>query len=358
MKSRTYPILFAAVMLLLGSQAAWSFTEDQKISVNMGWFTLEKLDMSKFNLQERQLGGVRLGDTIYNYLGHRDGHVSWTAVAKYYGNPTGLVVGGSAAQAAMAAPTAPYPAGASAGTGYPGVAPYPAGGAGMVAPGAALLGGTGSSLEAARRMAGSAVAAGGVQIPPLVPFPSAAALAFQIAPGMSLPPPAAVTAPSPVTATSRPGAESLGLSANLEEPNPNWARPVWFDLRPGEVEYIYHKTPDLVIGIVVDEEGIITAVAVAGAPTNFAKTSLGRAHRYVKLGDLFKMALYRYGYPDSIHTFNVSGDSFVSTTGQFDNDCILWYDEETDNGVRKNIAFTCHNMKVTRIHIWIPQEAG
>jgi hypothetical protein len=347
MKFRTFLTLVGIALLLLGPRAAWCFTEDQTVTIDMGWFQLKKLDISQFNLLEVQLGGVKLGDTIYNYLGHRDGHQWWTGVAKYYGNPAGLVVGGSVAQPSVAAPMAPMPTGAPMGYGAGYGTMPPTGGAGMAAPGAA-----GVSSALAFQPAGEEQA-----------MPGGPGMGAGMAPGGYG---AAATVAGP-----RPGAAAVtaqgqaagpeGLLANDEEPYPYWALPVWFALQPDEVEYIYHKTPDLVIGVVVNKDGIITAVAVAGAPTSFAKTSLGRVHRYVRLGDLFKMALYRYGYPNKVQTFNAStapgqAVTFQETVNQFDNDCILWYDEETDTGLRKNIAFTCHDMKVTRIHIWIPQE--
>ena len=150
---------------------------------------------------------------------------------------------------------------------------------------------------------------------------------------------------------------------------PIWAMPIWFDLRTDaygmpEVEYIYYKGGDVVIGIVCDSRGYITAVAVAGKECDFARTAMGEPHRTIKLGDEFKRVVYRYGYPDRIETFNGGGAgtpftgsvSFAGTTNVFERDCILYYDQETPDGKKKNIAFTLHDMKVTRVHIWIPPE--
>ena len=150
---------------------------------------------------------------------------------------------------------------------------------------------------------------------------------------------------------------------------PVWALPIWFDLRTDvygqpEVEYIYWKGGDVVVGLVCDSRGYITAVAVAGRECAFARTALGDAKRTIKLGDGFKLVIYRYGYPDRIETFNGGGAgtpfsgsvSFQGTTNAFERDCILYYDQETPDGKQKNVAFTLHDMVVTRVHIWIPTE--
>ncbi len=76
------------------------------------------------------------------------------------------------------------------------------------------------------------------------------------------------------------------------------------------------------------------------------------------MGDNFKRVLYRYGYPDETITFDSSGPgaaapfagqvtvSFGGTSRVFSRDVILRYTENN------NIAFTLHNMLVTRIQIW------
>lgn len=141
------------------------------------------------------------------------------------------------------------------------------------------------------------------------------------------------------------------------EPFPIWALPVWVDLGPREVQWVYNKGP-VVLGFVLDRDGFVKAIAIAAEKCDFARTALWRPHAYVKLGDDFKRVIYRYGYPDEIVTFTSSGPGSASTGGgsvsvqfgqttrTFSRDCILRY---RDNN---NIEFTLHNMKVTRLVIW------
>ena len=179
---------------------------------------------------------------------------------------------------------------------------------------------------------------------------------------------------------------------------PMWALPVWVVLEEGEVEWLYLKG-DVVVGFVFNPDGYVRVVAVAGEDCDYARTALWRPHRYVKLGDDFKRVLYRYGYPDEVETFTADAGagmpgeggmmmgpgeamggmdmmmgggmgmptpgagaggpaaagggamgpmtvSFGSETNVFSRDCVLTYEDNN------NIAFTLHNMDVTRIHIW------
>ncbi|MBC7289651.1 MAG: hypothetical protein H5T86_16765 [Armatimonadetes bacterium] len=137
-------------------------------------------------------------------------------------------------------------------------------------------------------------------------------------------------------------------------PDSDWALPVWVTIGPGETEWIYQRGP-VVMGFVLDKDGYITCIAVAGRECHWARTALWQPHRYIKLGDSFKRVLYRYGFPDSVETFTSSGpavsaNSITVTFGQvsrtFSRDCILRYEENN------NIAFTVHDFKVVRIHIW------
>lgn len=149
-----------------------------------------------------------------------------------------------------------------------------------------------------------------------------------------------------------PGAGVAGVAAAA--PFPIWALPVWVTLESGEVEWIYQRGP-VVMGFVLDRDGYITCIAVAGYECNYARTALWQPHRYVKLGDSLKRVLYRYGYPDEMESFTASGPgvgqnsitvSFGQTSRTYTRDCILRY---MDNN---NIAFTLHDFKVVRIHIW------
>lgn len=306
-------------------------------------------------LLETQLAGVRLGDHIINYLGHKDGHNSLWGIERYYGNPDGIVV---ASTGAAGAPGAAAPGAAGAPGAAPGGAPFfggppAAGGApgAIPPPGAGGLATPPSAAEAFMPAAGSRAEFQAVP-------PTAGVIPEAGAPGAAGAAPGAAGPPSTTAGVQPTGAGGI----------PTWALPVWFELgldRYGnpEVEYLYNRKmadrgEDLAIGIVVDSEGYITAVAVAGSPSDVARTAGGVPHRTVKLGDDFKRVLYRYGYPDRIETFNASGEersvSFSDVTNVMESDMILYYDQETEDGKQKNIAFTLQGMIVRRIHIWVP----
>ena len=154
-----------------------------------------------------------------------------------------------------------------------------------------------------------------------------------------------------------PGAEAgVGTGAGTQ-PFPIWALPVWVTLEAHDVEWIYQKGP-VVLGFVLDRDGFVKVIAVAAEECNYARTALWKPHRYVKLGDSYQRVLYRYGFPDEqlSFTWNSPGSasvgggtisvSFGQTSRTFTRDAILRYHESS------NIAFTLHNFRVTRIHIW------
>jgi hypothetical protein len=151
-----------------------------------------------------------------------------------------------------------------------------------------------------------------------------------------------------------PAAAAGGVQAN---PYPLWALPVWVDLESNQIQWLY-RVGAVVLGFVLDRDGYIESVAVAGEDCNFARTSLWQPHQYVKLGDSYKRVIYRYGWPDETLTYYSTGPgevgtgggpisvTFGGTTREFSRDCILRYTEHN------NIEFTFHNMKCVRIHIW------
>ena len=195
---------------------------------------------------------------------------------------------------------------------------------------------------------------------------------------------------------------------------PVWAQALWVVLEEGEVEWLYRKG-EVVMGFVFNPDGYVRVIAVAGETCDYARTALWQPHRYVKLGDNFKRVLYRYGWPDEHDSFTGDataggggggaapgggggggmpgmgggGDAggmmggmpgmgggggdmmggmgggggaggggggggalgsitvnFGSESNAFTRDCELTYDDTN------NIAFTLHNMIVTRIFIW------
>ncbi len=150
------------------------------------------------------------------------------------------------------------------------------------------------------------------------------------------------------------GATTGGVQRN---PYPLWALPVWVSLDAHELEWLYRVGP-VVLGFVLDRDGYIRSIAVAGENCDFARTSLWQPHQYVKLGDNYKRVIYRYGWPDETLTYYSTGPGEVGTGGgpvsvtwngvtrEFSRDCILRYTENN------NIEFTFHNMELVRIHIW------
>ncbi|MCX7597970.1 MAG: hypothetical protein N2512_03760 [Armatimonadetes bacterium] len=287
---------------------------------------------------EIQLAGMRLGQHAINLLDVWD-------------QPDGIVVGEgteqiTAAQAPGAAAGVPLMTQPGA---MPGMAPPMMGPQGMGPPmmgprmgpqgigpqgkgGPMMEPGTGPQAVAAAGHENSGAASGTDSAAGTIALPL-----------WALPAWVAVTQPQPA-----PGAAAGAV------PFPIWALPVWITLQPGEVEWIYQRGP-VVMGFAIDRDGYITCIAVAGRECNWARTALWQPHRYVKLGDSFKRVLYRYGYPDRIETYTaagpMTGDNSISVTfgivnRVFSRDCILRYDEES------NIAFTLHDFKVVRIHIW------
>jgi len=147
---------------------------------------------------------------------------------------------------------------------------------------------------------------------------------------------------------------------------------VWVELRENEMEWFYLCDPGhnddatmVAVGFVINKlDGKIVAISVAGEECDFARTAMWKPHEYVQLGDSFKQVLYRYNWPHDIETFDgtSSGDpmgqlgsvTFNGSSNSFRRDCILWY-HEVRGEKQCNIAFTLHDERVTRIHIWIPE---
>ncbi len=150
------------------------------------------------------------------------------------------------------------------------------------------------------------------------------------------------------------GAAAGGVQRN---PYPLWALPVWVTLQSHEIQWLY-RINGVVLGFVLDRDGYIKSIAVAGENCDFARTAMWQPHQYVKLGDSYKRVIYRYGWPDETLTYYSTGPGEVSTGGgpisvtwngvtrEFSRDCILRYTEHN------NIEFTFHNMQLVRIHIW------
>ncbi len=275
---------------------------------------------------EIQLAGVRLGQHAVNLLDIWD-------------QPNGVVTGEGpeTAPAASQMPPGGAPMMTQPGMGMEGMMGMPPGAMGPVGPMGPMGGPMGPvpGMEAMGGMGGFP----GMGAPPGMMGPE-----MGMGPGMGM--------PGAEAGMGVPGAGVAGVAAAA--PFPIWALPVWVTLESGEVEWIYQRGP-VVMGFVLDRDGYITCIAVAGYECNYARTALWQPHRYVKLGDSLKRVLYRYGYPDEMESFTASGPgvgqnsitvSFGQTSRTYTRDCILRY---MDNN---NIAFTLHDFKVVRIHIW------
>jgi hypothetical protein len=272
---------------------------------------------------EIQLAGIRLGQHALH-------------VMEVYGQPEGVVKGSGGATLAggtgAAAPTAAAPGAGEAGVGSaePGSGAPEAGGpegaagdVGGAAPGAPSAPGA----EGVPGMAGAAAAGAG----------AGAAGGGGGAVG------GAPTGPLPFFRTDCP----------------DWAAPVWVPLMAEETLYVYRRGA-VVLGVVLDRDGYVIAVAVAGRKCDWARTAMGEPKRSIKLGDDYTRVIQRYGYPETTSTYARNDRSFVSRLspaavnaafGGIANatrDLILHY------GYNDNVEFLMRDMKVVRIHIWEP----
>ena len=282
---------------------------------------------------EVQLAGIRLNQHAINLL-------------DVWGQPDGIVVGEGPEQA----PTGPQMAPGAPVMGAPGAAPGAMPGMEM-GPGAPVMGPMGPMGPAGPgMMPGAMPGAGEMPAGPEAMGPMG--MEAGAMPGGPAGP-EGMMGPEAMAGMGAMGGAGA-VTGGAVAPFPIWALPVWVTLKPGEVEWIYQRGP-VVMGFVIDKGGYVTCIAVAGYECNWARTALWRPHRYIKLGDSLKRVLYRYGYPDEIETFTASGPgvgqnsitvTFNQVTRTYSRDCILRYTEDN------NIAFTLHDFKVVRIHIW------
>jgi len=279
---------------------------------------------------EVQLAGMRLGQHAINLL-------------DIWGQPDGIVTGEGNENPAPSAAQAPGAAGGAPMMSQPGMGMGGmGGGASMGMPGA--MGPMGSGAMGG----GMGMPGGGAMGPMGGPMGGGA-------PGGmmgGMPGAGGMGAPGMGGMGGAGGAAGAGAAAAA--PFPIWALPVWITLKPGEVEWIYQRGP-VVMGFALDRDGYITVIAVAGRQCNYARSALWQPHRYVQLGDSFKRLLYRYGYPDDLATYTAAGPAvgtnavtvtFSGVTRTFTRDCVLRYSDHS------NIAFTLHDFKVVRMHIW------
>ena len=86
---------------------------------------------------------------------------------------------------------------------------------------------------------------------------------------------------------------------------PAWASAVTVALDNNHVEWLY-KREGYSMGFVVDRLGYVDAIVAAGNTSPIARTQLEDPVHTVKLGDDLRKVLFRYGYPDTLETFNVA----------------------------------------------------
>jgi hypothetical protein len=278
---------------------------------------------------EIQLAGIRLGQHVMQ-------------VMQVYGQPNGIVKGsgggtvaGSAATSTTGAAgqTGAAGAGAAGPEGEAGAAPSPEG----VGPGAEGAQGAGE-------------------------------------PGAAGPGGAAATATAGVGGAGSGGGSvggaPIGPRPFFRSDCPDWAAPVWVPMTADESLYVYRRGA-VVLGIVVDRDGYVNAIAIAGLSCDWARTALWDPHRSVKLGDDYRRVIERYGYPDESKSYARTDRAFASMRsldavnaafGGIANatrDLIMHY------GEGNNVEFLLRDMKVIRIHIWeqdmrppAPRNAG
>lgn len=264
---------------------------------------------------EIQLAGIRLGQHVMH-------------VMQVYGQPDGIVKGsgGGTVAGAMAA-AAPGAGGAAASPAGPGPAE-----AGASPPGGIAGEGSQGAMPGAEGAPGAPT------------------------PGLGAPAAGGAGAGSGGGAV---GGAPIGPRPFFRSDCPDWAAPVWVPMTAEESLYVYRRGA-VVLGIVVDRDGYVNAIAIAGLSCDWARTALWDPHRSVKLGDDYRRVIERYGYPDQAQSYARSDRAFASMRsldtvnaafggiGNATRDLILHY------GEGNNVEFLLRDMKVVRIHIWEP----
>lgn len=95
---------------------------------------------------------------------------------------------------------------------------------------------------------------------------------------------------------------------------PNWAGAITVGLDNNHVEWLYNRK-SYSMGFVVDRLGFVDAIVVAGISSNITRTQLEDPVHTVMLGDDLRKVLFRYGYPDTIETYDVSAQISVGQAG-------------------------------------------
>jgi hypothetical protein len=86
---------------------------------------------------------------------------------------------------------------------------------------------------------------------------------------------------------------------------PDWAAAITVQLDNNHVEWLYRRDT-YSMGFVVDRLGFVDAIVVAGVFSPIARTQLEDPVHTIKLSDDLRKVLFRYGYPDTIETYQIN----------------------------------------------------
>jgi hypothetical protein len=95
---------------------------------------------------------------------------------------------------------------------------------------------------------------------------------------------------------------------------PDWAAAITVQLDNNHVEWLYRRDT-YSMGFVVDRLGFVDAIVVAGVYSPIARTQLEDPVHTIKLSDDLRKVLFRYGYPDTIETYQINAAAGVNVGG-------------------------------------------
>ncbi len=288
------------------------------------------LSTTATSADEIQLAGIRLGHHALDLM-------------RVYGQPDGVYKGAFAGRGAGG-----QAAGAGAGGGMAGgEAGPPGGGPGMGMGGPGMGGEMGAMAEAGNTAGMMMGALGGLL--------GGMAGGGQPTAGAS-PQAGSSTLGAWSSAGDAPGGRPPSPTGFRWNDSPDWADPVNISLQPEETQWVYRRGA-VVVGFVLDRDGYVVAIAVAGIKCDWARTAMWDKKRSVKLGDSYDTVIKRYGYPTRTQAYDRIDRPWptsqpglgVGGIGNASRDMILQYTEGN------NIMFLVQDMKVVRIHIWEPE---
>ena len=95
---------------------------------------------------------------------------------------------------------------------------------------------------------------------------------------------------------------------------PDWAAAITVQLDNNHVQWLYRRDT-YSMGFVVDRLGFVDAIVVAGVFSPIARTQLEDPVHTIKLSDDLRKVLFRYGYPDTIETYEINAAAGVNVGG-------------------------------------------